>query len=1172
MLHIAANPEENMNSTFRRHIIIVSVVCLTLISGVSYAQNPNATVTGRVTDPTGSVVSSASVVLTSLDTHVPYKTETNQEGLYRLTGLLPGTYRADVTMDGFKTLIKQDIRLHVQDDISLNFPLQVGSISQSVTVQSGEPLLQTETSSLSQVVEGRTLQETPLNGRNVINLVELVPGVVPQGASGGNPLGNQLGGSFTSANGWGNYQIGGGMANQSAMYIDGAPINVSFVNSVSLVPTQDAIQEFRVATSNVSPEFGRFAGGVVNMATKSGTSVFHGSGYEYLRNTVLNANNFFNNRQGLAVPVFLQNQYGANIGGPIKKDKTFFFFAWEGFSLRQGNPTVTTVPTKAMRTGDFSATGVNIYDPLTSTQVSPGVYDRQQFQCDGVLNVICPDRIDPTAKVIQNFFPLPNLPGDSNNFAVNASVGGNHNQYNARVDHTISEKQRLFTRYIYWRGSSLKADPFNNSTALPASTFRTHQVVIGDTYVFSPTTIADFRVSYLRFANNTLPLSNGVDLSTFGPGYASLNDQVSFRQNPVPSIAGVTSSSWSLQDLTVLNINNNYTVSGSLTKMLGRHALKFGSEARKIQWAYDQVTNAGGGFNFDNGFTARNPLDPTGSGLPLASFLLGYASGGSLNTLAKTDAQQWYGGVYLADTFQVSSKLTLNLGLRWEQPGAFAEDRDRLTVWQPDAPDPLAAAVGLPLHGQVALTNSPQYPSRYEQKLHWNLFSPRLGFAYRLPANTVVRGGYGLTYIPSDVTLLLSPAFSAVNSAATYMTTSLDGGITPFNTLSNPFPDGIHQPAGHDQAALATLEGGNPFAPQADQPYPYVQQWNFNIEHELGTGAMFEIAYAGSKGTHLPSFIRNPNQIPDKYLSMGADLLTPVNNPFYGVLPASAGFLAAAPTIPQGYLLVPYPQFLGVTQLGPTTGASVYHSLQAKFVKRMGSGGNLLASYTWSKLISDTDTLTYWLESSSPGGNQDNYNVPADRSLSSNDVPQRLILSYTVDLPFGIGKRFGDAARGVTSKVISGWGFSGISTFQSGFPLVLTAQGNTLYYNFGGNTIRPNVVPDCQKSISGSAQSRLDGWFNTSCFTQPGDFAFGNESRNDSTLRAAGIHNWDMALFKNTTVSERVSVQFRAEVFNLFNRVQFGPPGTSLGTPQFGVVSGQVNQPRLLQFGLRLSF
>ena len=1160
-----------MSSAFRRYII-AAVACLALFSGVSYAQNPNATVTGRVTDQTGSMVGGASVVLTSIDTHVPYKTETNREGIYRLTGLLPGTYRADVTMRGFKSLMKDDIRLHVQDDISLDFPLQVGSISESITVKSGEPLLQDRDIVAQPSGRRKTLQETPLNGRNVINLVELVPGVVPQGASGGNPLGNQLGGAFTSANGWGNYQIGGGMANQSAMYMDGAPINVSFVNSVSLVPTQDAIQEFRVATNNVSPEFGRFAGGVVNMATKSGTSSFHGSGYEYLRNTVLNANNFFNNRQGLEVPVFLQNQYGANIGGPIRKDKTFFFFAWEGFSLRQGNPTVTTVPTAAMRTGDFSGTGVNIYDPLTSTQVSPGVYTRQQLQCNGVLNVICPDRIDPTAKVLQNFFPLPNLPGDSNNFAVNTSVGGNHNQYNARVDHAISDKQRLFVRYIYWRGSSLKADPFGNSTALPASTFGTHQAVIGDTYAFSPTTIADFRISYLRFSNNTIPVSNGVDLSTFGPGYASLSDQVTFHQNPVASIAGVTSFSWSNQDLTVLNINNNYTVSGSLTKILGRHVVKVGGEARKIKWAYDQITNAGGAFNFDNGFTAQNPLDSTGSGLPMASFLLGYASGGSLNTLEKTAADQWYGGLYIADTFQMSSKLTLNLGLRWEQPGAFAEERDRLTVWQPNAPDPLAAATGLPLHGQVALTNSPQYPSRYEQTLHWRLFSPRIGFAYRLPANTVVRGGFGLTYIPSDVTLLLSPAFSAVNSASTYMTTSLDGGITPANTLSNPFPDGIQQPAGHNPSLLATIEGGNPFAPLADQPYPYVQQWNFNVQHDLGRGAVLEIAYAGSKGTHLPSFIRNPNQIPNKYLSMGSDLLTPVNNPFYGVLPASAGFLAAAPTIPQGYLLVPYPQFLGVTQLGPTLGASTYHSLQARFEKRMGSGGNFLASYTWSKFISDTDTLTYWLESSSPGGNQDNYNVHADRSLSANDVPQRLVLSYSVDIPVGTGKRFMGGVSGVTSKLVSGWGFNGISTFQSGFPLVFTAQGNTLYYNFGGNTIRPNAVPGCHKSISGSAQSRLDGWFNTTCFTQPGDFAFGDESRNDSSLRSAGINNWDAALFKNTAVTERVSVQFRAEVFNLFNRVQFGPPGTSLGTPQFGVVSSQVNQPRLIQFGLRLSF
>ncbi|MGE5110969.1 MAG: hypothetical protein ACM3JB_08950 [Acidobacteriaceae bacterium] len=474
----------------------------------------------------------------------------------------------------------------------------------------------------------------------------------------------------------------------------------------------------------------------------------------------------------------------------------------------------------------------------------------------------------------------------------------------------------------------------------------------------------------------------------------------------------------------------------------------------------------------------------------------------------------------------------------------------------------------------MALVDTPLYRSRTEQQLHWHLFAPRVGFAYRAANSTSVRGGYGITFLPNDVGFASGPVGSPVNNAQTSMLTSLDGGLTPHNTLSNPFPNGILEPIGNDVSRLGELEGGFLAAAIPYGSYPYVQQWNLNVEHQIAHKTVIEVGYAGSKGSHLPLYFSGVNQLSPTYYSQGAALLTFVPNPFFGHIPATAGLLGG-PIIDAGQLLRPFPQFLGLFAASPFIGGSSYHSLQTKFQHQFGAGGTLLASYTWSKLISDTDSLTAWVEASTPGGQygaQNAYDRRADRSLSANDVPQNFVVSYVVDLPFGNGRRFLGGLHGFPQALLGSWSINGVTTLRSGFPLTLTAQPTILSTFFGAGTPRPISVPGCDKSVSGSAQSRLNGWFNPACFTQPGPFEFGNESRNDSQLRADGINNWDMALFKTFPIKENVRLQFRAEAFNLANRVQFGPPGTTLGTPQFGVVSSQVNEPRVFQFGLRLNY
>ncbi|MCX6626430.1 MAG: TonB-dependent receptor [Candidatus Solibacter sp.] len=1147
------------------------------------AQSFFGSIVGTVTDASGAAVPEAAVALTNAGTGERRSAQTDGNGNYQFVNLVPGSYKIDIARTGFKHLTRDGIQVQVQASVRIDAAMQVGEVTQTLEVNAQTPLLQTEQSALSQVVEGRTMQEMPLNGRNVLNLVSLVAGVVPQGSTSGNPMGNQGGGATTNPNGWGNYQIGGGQANQSASFFDGAPLNVSYVNSVILVPTQDAVQEFRVATNSVSPEFGRFAGGVVNMAGKSGTNQFHGSLYEYFRNKVLNANNFFNNRSGIARPSFNQNQYGASIGGPVRKDKTFFAFTWEDFKLRVGLPTVTTVPTAAMRAGDFNAAGIpTIYDPLTvcgnysnaacgKDASGNNIYLRQPFP-----NKQIPlGRINSEAKIMNDYWGLPNAPGVLNNFVTNGTGGGDNYQINARGDHMISDKQRLFLRYSRWLGNTIPNDLFHNLATANQQRYSTNNAVVGDTYTLTPTTILDVRASYIRFLFGFYPPDTGVDLAKWGPGYALLNSAATFRQTPTTNVTPMQTFS----RVTVRNASNNQSLSETLTRIAGRHTLKVGAESRKIEWNYGQTNFSSGQFTFTTAFTSQNAQSPAGSGYAMASYLLGYMATGHAQEIAIASQRQWYHGLFIADTFQVTNKLTLNLGLRWDYPGSFSERHDAATVLLPNTADALGKTAGLPINGTVALVNSDQYPSRLIHPAKWNLIAPRLGLAYRLNDKTVVRAGYGLSYLPNDVVFGNAPWTTPANQATTVVTTSLDGGITPYATLDNPFPNGVIQPPGHNSAFASGLYGSNVQSPVPDQPFPYVQQWNFMIQRQLPGGAALEAGYAGSKGTHLPL---NPvvggfpyfqvNQIPDSYLSMGNALLAKVTNPFYGKVPATAGILAQ-PTVTQGQLLRPMPQYLNVNNTSNMAGDSTYHSLQTKLEKRFGAGGTLLAVYTFAKLLGNADTATSWLETGAPSGTfQDWNNTKLEKSLGSYNTSHRGVISYVLDLPMGKGRKLLGNVTGIADKVVSGWGINGTTTLQSGFPIVLTAQATTLSSTFGGGAPRPNYVGGCEKSISGTAQSRIGGWFNAACFTQPGPFAYGNEARTDPSLRAAGINNFDVSISKTTAFTERMKARFETQFFNIANRTQFSPPAAILGNAGFSTVTAVRNQPRLVQFALRLTF
>ncbi len=479
-----------------------------LAAAASFGQTFYGSIVGSVRDASSGAVTQANVTLINLGTAERRSAPTDSSGSYQFVNLVPGQYKLEVEKAGFRRFSRDSITVEVQSAVRIDVTMQVGDVTQLVEVMAQTPLLQTENATLGQVVDSRKVLEAPLNGRNVYGLVALVPGVVPGGQSGTTPTG-------TNPFAWGNYQIGGGQSNESAAFIDGAPVNTAYDNLTSLVPTQDAIQEFRVQTNNLGPEFGRLAGGAINLTTKSGSNSFHGSLYEFLRNKDLNANTFFNNSARIARPAFTQNQYGGSTGGPVQKDKTFFFFSYEGFKLRQGQSYTYTVPSDAQRAGDFSnvrnSSGalIPIYDTLTTcgrlgnaacaTNASGAeVISRAPFAG----NIVPASRIDPAAKVMSNLWGRANSPGVPftavNNYTANASVGGANYQYNGRVDHSFSDKQRAFIRYTYWNNLNLPIDPYSTKTCVDrcTETFNNNQVVIADTYSFSPSMIGDFRIAY----------------------------------------------------------------------------------------------------------------------------------------------------------------------------------------------------------------------------------------------------------------------------------------------------------------------------------------------------------------------------------------------------------------------------------------------------------------------------------------------------------------------------------------------------------------------------------------------------------------------------------------------------------------------------------------------------
>jgi hypothetical protein len=844
-----------------------------------------------------------------------------------------------------------------------------------------------------------------------------------------------------------------------------------------------------------------------------------------------------------------------------------------------------------MLAGDFTQLPSTelIYDPINKDANG----NRLSFAAEyGNGNKIPTSRLNPTALILQGIlFPAATNPlAVTNNFVVNVPKTTVYNQSTARVDHQINSKNQLFARFTNWHKNSSGSSNLFNSIGNNA-TFATDQAVLGDSFTLKSNLVGEARASYLRFHDSSIPfLCCKFNEGSLGGNWASYQSQIAFAQAPQPNITGFNNFS---TGATIIDVDNQYALSGSLTWTVGRHSIQFGGESRRIEWGYVQSNSPGGTFTFDNGFsgsgTTTSAAMQKATGYSYASFLLGYPSAGSAQEPAKSLGTMYYSGAFISDSFRATKKLTVNAGLRWEQPGSFHERNNSLTTLDLGLAQPaLSAAAGQTITGGLDLVNSPNYPSRDWQQLHWLLFSPRIGLAYSPDDKWVVRGGFGISYLPNTVAFSLGPYNNPPNSAITTMTTSLNGNVDPdtATTLSNPFSSGLLQPSGHNQAAINALLGQGIQSPLPKTSYPYSEQWNAGVQRQFGQGLVIDAGYVGTHGVDLPLYSINHDQLPDQYDAMGSALTTLVNNPFYGIIPASAGLLGQR-TVAQGYLLKPYPQYLYITEDAPAIAGSSYQALQVRAEERFKSAGVLLVSYTYSHLQGTADTLTGYLETSRFGvggasGVQDNNNIAGEQSRSSFDVPQRAVISYTLGLPFGHGHRLLGSANGLVDRLVGDWKVNGIVTFQSGFPIAFQDSGNnTLEGLFSaGNAgpglpagvTRPNYTAGCNKTISGSPKFKLTQYFNTSCFSVPSSFQYGNEPRVDPDLRAEGIDNTDLSVSKSVKFEGPYAFEFRAEFFNIFNRTQFAAPNAQADTSSFGVVSSQVNQPRLIQLSGRINF
>ncbi|HYP06949.1 MAG TPA: TonB-dependent receptor [Bryobacteraceae bacterium] len=1151
---------------FRHSPLLLAAALLAAAQIPIQAQEARGTLLGRVTDSSEAVLVGAQVSIRNADTGVRFTSVTNKTGDYIFPLLVPGSYTITVEQPGFKTQARSGVVIRVNDQVTIDMALEVGSASQTVNVSAETPLLDTSSASMGHVVDSRTILELPLKDGMVLTMATLAPGVIFTPESAGYVRPFDTGSPSTMS-------IDGTRSGSNQFMMDGAP-NMQG-SQVAYSPPPGVVEEFKVQAANFDASSGFMGGASINMSLKSGTNNLHGQIYYFMQNPALNADKYF--RLAVGKPQFRLYRYGGSVSGPIEipklysgKNRTFFMYGYEGIWSFDPSPWVVEgVPTAAMRNGDFSSllalgSRYQIYDPYSTVPVENGRFSRQPVPG----NIIPQSRINPAARAIASLWDAPNQPGTvdgTNNYQKGKNAQDTYWNHIVRIDHNINEQQRFYVRTNFT--DLQRPENIRHNNAVGDNFYRYNKgFAVDHVATLSPRMFLNTRYTLTRFITGNDVYQQDWDLAGAGFSSSFINqiNAVDPRYLKLPNI-GVSGYS-SLGG--VVSRNNVATdiheVAANFTTMAGAHNLRYGFAYRSYRRNNYNFGNSSGSLNFDTTWT-RGPLDNS-PGAPMgqsfAAFLYGLPGNGNFPISDSYAEQSTVPALFLQDDWKISRKLTLSLGLRYERPSPVTERFNRsVRGFDFDAASPIEAQARanyelkpisevpvsqFRVRGGLTFAGVNGEPSAL-WKTNQNLWMPRFGFAYSLTPKTVIRGGYGIFFDALGVTNV------HVNqtgfSQSTDLVASQDNGQTYIADLSNPFPGGFILPRGA-AGGLSTNLGQNITFFDENTTSSYMQRWQFAVQRELASNSLVEISYVGNRGTGM-QVSRDLNAVPNQYLSTSPvrdqakiDYLgQQVANPFYPLLPKTN--LAGA-NVSRAQLLRPYPQYNSVTT-NENIGYSWYHSMQVRLERRFATGLSASMSYTWSKTMEALGFLN-----------------PADTALeeviSGQDRPHRITLTWLYELPIGRGKALAPSNK-VLSGIVSGWQVQGIFTRQSGAAI---GFGNAI---FTGNL---KDIP-----LSGSERTP-QRWFNTDGFERDNQKQLASNIRTLSSrfsgIRTDGPNNWDISMIKNTQLTEAMRLQFRAEAINAFNHPQLTGPNTNPASTAFGTVTGEFAWPRVIQFGMKILF
>ncbi len=1175
-------------SAFARKALCL-VLFFACVCSVVLAQAGRGGISGLISDSAGAMVPGAKVTAKNRATGTRLSTITTAAGLYSFVSVAPGAYDLTVSQKGFDTVVENNISVSVDQVSTINVKMNVGAVNTVVTVDASSSLLETSNSTVGQLISAAAIDRVPLVTRDVYQLVQLSAGVLP---TNGTPNASDTPGIFNqrSLADVSAYTINGSLQGSVYYMLDGSPIGIAENNTASIIPAfqvpEDGVEEFRVETQNTPATYASGGGGVISLVSKSGANRFHGDGFVYIRPSAMAANDYFykQNNPGASTPDFHRYQEGGAISGPIFRDKLFFFGDYEDTQQKQLETGSFTVPTAAERTGDFSADGLTIYNPLVADQADG---TRQPFAG----NIIPKANLNPIALFFASKFPLPNKAGDgppyhTNNYAASGLDPNNAHKFDIRMDYTPSEKQRIFGRFSYDRIFFSNANFYGNEydPLYYQNITNGRNVLLADDYTLSPTSVLQLRYSFTRhFENQTGdPRQNGFDITSVGFP-AALEKEVLYHQIPAMTFGTTAPIGGTTNYDTFIYASENSDVSATYTKTFGKHSIDLGFEYQKKFMNVGQPPAPAGTYSFDDTATSSTTFAADGS--DFASFLLGMGSapGGESGNFTKdvfaAEANPYY-AAFVQDNYHLTPTFTVNLGLRWDIFGGRTERFNRLEYFDPNI-QYTVGGVGLK-GGEQFATGGNRSPFATNLKD----FGPRVSFAWQTQPNFVVRGGGGIYYGPSAQMVanpaLNSDGFGTVTNwnATTY---NADGNTVLLNSLSNPFPNGVIQPQGSSQGA-ATNIGGTLSTVLHSQRTVTTYNFNFGIEYQFARDAVFSAGYVGSRGLFLPFGAVDLNTLPletiQQYgtgLCVTGDPSCMIPNTWESILPPTSAFYGS-PTVPAWVGLSPYPQFnsggfgAGVAVNGYPAGDSEYSSLQAKVEKRMSQHFTTLANFTWGKLMTDDGAPPLgFIGYHGVGAPQDWRNLNLEHSVSSQDVKIQFNWQASYDLPIGRGRAVD--LDGVGNAFLGNWSVNTIVYLSTGVPVNAPTGTGSPYFN-------QRVDMTCDPGAH--AHHTAAQWFDFSCFSQPSSpFTAGTAPAFLSSVRTSGARDLDMSLYKVFSFGAERNLRFEVSSYNVTNSVQYGYPSIfwnpqAASNPEvmagFGQVTNAANTPRQFQFGSRFTF